>query len=230
MAEVFGADYSPVGANLIRPSANPFYMSDVQRMNQARAIKEASMQSPGWDRYQADLYYLEAWKVEDPDRFLINPQFFLDDAEAQKAGKPPSGKVPAGAQPLPNPKMVEMQAKQMLAQAKSDEIKAKIQIQMKELEQQQSKLQAEIALLTAQAAEAMASADGVKEGHQIALMEMQIGAKNAHLDSVLKAMTLAHEMIKSQDKGEEDDAQREHERSMASMAAKSSNAGSGSGA
>jgi chaperonin GroES len=229
-AEIFDADYSPTGINLIRPAANPFYMSDVQRMNQAQAIFTASVQMPGFDRYQATLYWLEAWKVQDPDRFVINPQFFLDDQKLQQAGKPPSGKVPAGAQPMPNPKMMEVQVKQDLAATKKMEAQGKLKVMMDELEQQESKLQAEIALLSAQAAEAIANADGVKEGHQIAMLEAQIGAKNSHLDSVIKAMSLAHEMIKTQDKGEEDDANREHERSMASLAAKSSNTGSSGGA
>lgn len=217
-AEIFGADYTSAGINLIRPSANPFYMSDTQRMQQATAIKQAAATSAGWDRYQADLYYLEALKVQDPDRFVIDPTKIQAAMAAQQQGKPLPSDVPPGAMPPPNPKMLEVQAKQMTAQAKSDDVKAKNQLAMAEYQMEAAKLRYEIALLSAQAANQMAQAKGVEQGHAIAMLEAQIGAKNAHLDSVLKAIQVAHSMVETQAGFEDANEQRSHERALASMA------------
>jgi chaperonin GroES len=217
-AEIFGADYTSQGLNLVRPAANPFYMSPMQRLQQATAIEQAAHSGPGWDIYEADMNFLRALKVEEPTRFRIDPQLLLD---AQKSGD--MSKVPAGAQPMPNPQMIVAQSKQGMVQVKQQELQLKAKMQEAELQMEAAKLQYEIALLSAQAANQMAQAKGVDQGHAIALLEAQIGAKNAHLDHILKSIEVVHSMIQTQAEGEENDAQREHERSMASMEAKRGN-------
>lgn len=219
MAEIFSADYAPQGANLIRPAANPFYMSDTQKMNQSQAIFQAAMTTPGWNRYQAGLNWLEAWKCTDPDRFLVDPQLMKDPKT-----------VPAGAEVPQNPKMLDAQSRQIMAQAKQSDVKNKMDLAKAELQMEAAKLKYEIGLLSAQAAQAMATAKGVEQGHAIALLEAQIGAKNAHLDSVLKAMSLAHDMVQTQMGAEDAQADRDHERSMATVAPGGGNSAGGSGA
>jgi chaperonin GroES len=226
MAEVFGADYTSPGINLIRPSASPFYMSDMQRLQQSTAILQTATNLPYGDRYQAILYYYEALKVQDPDRFVIDPALIAEDQQLQQAGKPPSGKVPAGAQPMPNPKMLEIQAKNMVAQAKMQDVQNKGKLAEAELQMEAAKLKYEIALLASQAANQMAQAKGVEQGHAIAMLEAQIGAKNAHLDSVLKAIEIAHGMVQTQVDSENADADRSHERALASMAGSRGNSSS----
>jgi hypothetical protein len=217
-ASIFGADYTSPGLNLIRPSANPFYMSDTQRFNQAQAMMQGAAMIPGMDRYQVGLYYLEALKVQDPDRFLVAPEVLMQGMQAQQQGKPLPEGFPLGAMPLPNPKMLDSQAKQMVAQAKMQDVQNKAKMQQAELQIEADKLKSEIALLTAQAANQMAQAKGVDQGHAIALLEAQIGAKNAHLDRVVKMIELTHSMIETQGEFEDADKQREHEHSMAAMA------------
>ncbi len=201
-------------------------MSDSQRLQQATAILQTATQLPYGDRYEAILYYYEALKVQNPNRFVIDPALIAADQAAQQQGQQPSGKVPAGAMPMPNPKMLEVQAKQMVAQAKADDVQHKAKMAEAELQMEAAKIKYEIALLSAQAAKAMAEAKGVDVGHQIAMLEAQIGAKNAHLDSVLKAAELAHSMIQTQYEAENADQQRSHERSMATMAPSGGNSSS----
>jgi chaperonin GroES len=217
-ASIFQADYTSPGINLIRPSANPFYMSDTQRYNQAIAIRQAAYTGAGWDRYEADLYYLEALKVQDPERFIVAPDVLMQAMQAQQQGKPLPEGFPLGAMPMPNPKMLDSQAKQMLAQAKMQDIQNKGKAAEASLQLEAAKLKYEIALLVAQAANQSAQAKGVDQGHQIALLEAQIGAKNAHLDHVLQAIGLLHDVVQTQVGVEDADEQRSHERSMAAMA------------
>lgn len=218
MAEVFGADYTSPGISLIKPSSSPFYMSDTQRMQQAQAILQTATSMPYIDRYQALLYYYEALKVQDVERFVIDPDLIMQEQTLQQQGKPPSGKVPAGAMPMPNPKMLEVQAKTTTAQAKAQDVQNKAKMAEAELQLDAAKLKYEIALLSAQAANQMAQAKGVEQGHAIAMLEAQIGAKNAHLDSVLKAIEIAHSMVQTQIGVDDANADRAHEHSLATMA------------
>lgn len=217
-ASIFSADYKTDGINLIRPSANPFYMSDMQRMQQAQAIMQTAMTAPYGDKYQAILYFYEAWKVENPSRFVVDPALIMADQQAQQQGKPLSGKVPPGATPQQAPQMLVAQAKQQANQIKQKEIEGNLQMKQAELEMKKAKLQYEIALLSAQAAQAMAQAKGVDVGHQIALMEAQIAAKKNHLDHIIDTMGVHQGVLDSLIGAADADAQRGHERTMATVA------------
>jgi chaperonin GroES len=230
--DIFAADYSSEGAQWIRPGANPRYMSDQQRLMQAANIFNASGSRPGWDRYQADLNMLEAWHVEEPERFVVDPELLLaaqQDPEKMK-------QIPAGARPSPNPVMIQAQAKQAVAQAKTDEVKLKQAEMQKKFEQEAQQFQlevektrAEIAELSARAASEMAQANGVQTGHQIALLEAEIGAKNAHLDRVLKIADMHQKVVGQTLDLANASADRSHERSMADMEAARRNAAGNQG-
>jgi hypothetical protein len=219
-ATIFSADYNTAGINLVRPAANPFYMSDYQRMQQAQAIMQTATTMPYGDKYQAILYYYESLKVENPGRFVIDPDWIMEAQQAQQQGKQPQHKIPAGAMPMPNPQMIVAQSKQAAVQAKQEETKGKMQLEQSKLQMEQAKLQYEIALLSAQAAQAMAQAKGVETGHQIALLEAQIGAKKAHLDHVIATASAHQAMLDSIMGAADADEQRSHERTMAAMANK----------
>ena len=219
-ASIFGADYSSDGAKFIRPGANPRYMSSQQRLIQASNIFQTAQSQPNWDKYQASLNLLEAWNVEDPDRFVVDPARI---AEAQKSGDMSS--IPPGVVPAPNPVMITAQAKQGMVQIKQKELElkekdltAKLQQAQQQFQLEVEKTRAEIAELSARAASEMAQANGVDIGHQIALLETQIGAKNAHLDRMVKMIDATHKAINTQWEMENANAQRGHELALASMA------------
>lgn len=161
----------------IRAAADPFYMSDAQRFNQATAVMAAAHQSPGYDLYQVNRYYLEALKVPDVDRFLPDP------------------KGPFAVQPPPNPKIVEAQLRSQAMQ-----LKAQLDFKLKllELVQGAEKQAAEIKLLEAQVVQTLAEAKGVDTGHQIALLEAQIGAAKNKQEGTLQALKILQDMMKEQ--------------------------------
>lgn len=165
-------------ALLICPSADPFYMSDAQRLNQALAMRDASVTSPGYDHYQVNLFYLEALKVATPDRFLPDPT------------------GPYAIQPGIDPKI---QIEQMKQQTKQAADANNYKLRLVELTQSAEKLAAEIKKLEADSVLAMAQAGGIEAGHQIALLDAQIAAKKNHLDGVMEALHLLHEVINSKE-------------------------------
>jgi len=156
-------------ASAIRPSADPHVISDSQRLQQAVAIKEASISTNGYDKYQVELMYLRALKVPNIEQLFPDP------------------KGPNAQQPLPNPKVQLEQAK---GQNKQAELKAKMQQTIMEIMADVEKKKAEVLNLEAQALLATAQADGIDKGHDIALLELKIAAAKAGQEGALKYMDL----------------------------------------
>lgn len=134
------------------PAADPNVTSDHMQFVQAQAIREAAGQVPGYDREAVERRFLKAMKVEGVDTLFPG---------MQKTG------------PLPNPKMALVQVKEKQLQLQQMEFAAEMQETVK-------LNQATITKLMAEAALAMEEAGGIKEGHQIAMFEAQIGAMKAH--------------------------------------------------
>ncbi len=167
------ADYDFSGGLIIRCSADPFYMSDAQRLNQATAMREASMTSPGYNRYEVEKYYLQALKVPQIDKFYPDP---------------------TGPYAVPPPQNPKVQIEQLKVQSKEKLAGQEMQLKVAELQQSAEKLAAEVKKLEADAALAMSQAQGIDVGHQIALLEAQIGAKKAHMEGLTNAIKLLHEV------------------------------------
>lgn len=153
----------------ITAAADPFYMSDAQRYNQASSVLAAAHSSPGFDLYQANLYYLEALKVGDPSRFLPDP------------------KGPFAIQPMPNP---QVQIAQLKEQGQTLKAQLDFKIKLLELVDSAEKRAMEIKLMEAQVVQILAEAKGVDTGHQIALLEAQIGAAKNHQQGTLEALKI----------------------------------------
>jgi chaperonin GroES len=165
-SKILNADYGGT-ADMVRPAADPFYMSDSQRMNQATAVLQLASTVPGMDTYVAAKRYLTAWKVDNIDELLPDP------------------KGPNAIPPKPDPKM---ELEKMKLQSKEMDGKIKLQIVQMELAAEAQKIQAEIKLLEAQAIKELADAKGVESGHAIAMLEAQIGAKKAHMEGISKVL------------------------------------------
>jgi chaperonin GroES len=183
---------------IIRCSADPFYMSDAQRYNQATALLQVAHSSPGYDLYQVNRYYLQALKIPTIDLFLPDP------------------KGPFAVPPAPNPKIVEAQMKAQAAQMKAQ---LDFKIKLMELVQGAEKQAAEIKLLEAQVVQTLAEAKGVDTGHQIAILEAQIGAAKNKQEGTLEALKILQQMSKESDDGGSKSG------GMGSMAGASGNAG-----
>jgi hypothetical protein len=116
---------------------------------------------------------------------------------------------------MPNPKIVEAQMKQQAAQMKAQ---LDFKVKLLELVQGAEKQQAEIKLLEAQVVQTLAEAKGVDTGHQIAILEAQIGAAKNKQEGTLEALKILQTMSKEQEDGSQSGG-------MGSMAGASGNAG-----
>jgi chaperonin GroES len=176
---VLNKDYTN-SINLLRPAADPHVVSDVQRIMQAQALREAAMTTPGFNVYKVMRRYLEAMKITNIDEVLPNPQ------------------GPNAIAPQPNPKL---QIEQLKAQEKDKALDVKFKLGMAKLMQEEQINRAKIMNLEAQAVKALEEAGGVKAGHDIAMLDAQIGAAKAHHDGILKSIELLNKVSQGEKDG-----------------------------
>lgn len=149
----------------IRPSADPHIVSDSQRIQQAEAVRMASSQMPGYNRYEVEKMYLKALKVANIDQLLPDPQ------------------GPNAIKPGPDPKIALEQLKQQGAQ---QELQMKLKFEALKLMEEAQINAATIIKLHAEATLAIEQAKGVGTGHEIAIIEAQIGAAKVHQESLMR--------------------------------------------
>jgi chaperonin GroES len=176
-------DYNE-GAGSIRPASDPNIVSDSQRVMQAEMVRAASKQAPGYNIPEVERNYLTALKVANLEQIYPDP------------------KGPNAVKPQVNPKV-------QIEQMKQETKKMELQLSMK---QSQMDMMVEVELnrakiheLEAKAILAMAQAEGVGKGHEISLIEAQIGAAKANQDSLLKYIGMiqkSSEAIGKADQGE----------------------------
>lgn len=161
-------DYT-AGKFTVKPAADPEAVSKSQQQQRAMAVKSAAAATQGYNKYEVEKDYLEAFGVQDVERLYPNP------------------KGPNAVPPLPNPKLDIENRKLDLKEAELRMRGGQVAI---ELQQQAELNAAKIVELQAKAAKAAAEADGVETGHLIATIEAQIGAAKTHQEGLLKALDL----------------------------------------
>jgi len=171
------SDYRP-SPDMLRPSADPHVVTETQKLMQAQALREVSMTSPGFNLYAVNKRYLEAIKVTNIDEIYPDPQ------------------GPNAVPPLPNPKV---QVEQIKAQTKAQDIQTKAKLGAAKLMQDAQLNEAKILKLEAEALLAAEQADGVKDGHQIALIEAQIGAAKLHQQGLIESIKILKDIGDSKD-------------------------------
>jgi chaperonin GroES len=172
-------DYSadPSG---IRPAADPNVMSDSQRLARAQTVLTMATASPGFNIYEANRRALEALKEPNIDALLPDP------------------KGPNAIQPRPDPKLMKEQtAQQKVAlqaqqgQQKMQDNKVKLAMQVLETLEGIKETESKIALNIAQAG-------GIKSGHDIALLEMELSIRNRRMDDLKDMMSLMNQLGQQQ--------------------------------
>lgn len=148
------------------------YSQQVQR-GKAVALHQLAGAEPGFNRYLVVKNLLQQMDVEDIDLYFPDPA-------GPNAIKPP---VP--------PKLQELQLK---LQQQDKEHQSDLQLKAAELQSQIRLTEAKITELEARAAQEMANANGAEVGHQIALMDTQLGAAKAHRADLLQAAALLHKI------------------------------------
>ena len=154
----------------VRPAADPNIVSDTQRIQQASALLQLASTTPGMNMYEVQKNYLRAMKVNNIEQILPDPR----GPNAIKPG--PSEKV---------------QIEQMKMQTKQADMQMQFKLGMMKLMKDVEINQAKIHKLEADAILAVEQAGGVKTGHDIAMLDAQIGAAKAHnegIQSALRAM------------------------------------------
>lgn len=158
----------------VYPTADATALSGQQRKDKAGFLLQVSMQQPGFDRYVVTKRLLEAWDIEDIDQVFPDP------------------KGPRAIAPPQNPKIELEKAKlQQAAQEHTDEM----QLAVAALKQEVALNEAKIVELQAKATKHLADAQGVETGHEIAMIEAQIGAARARQDGMLGALTLMEKSL-----------------------------------
>ena len=156
----------------IRPSADPHVISDSQRLMQAEAIANRAAMNPMYDKYEVEKIYLKALKIPNVDQVLPDPK----GPNAQQA-------------PL-NPITVKVEVEKLKMEGKKLDAQVAMKKVMGEIMAEMELNQAKIQQLRAQAALFLSQADGVDKGHEIALLEAQIGAVKAGQEGMLKYMDI----------------------------------------
>ena len=157
---------------LVKPAADPNVVSESQKIMQAQAVLQLAGTTPGFNMYEVQKRYLDALKVSGIEQILPDP------------------KGPNAIPPAPNPKLV---IEQMKTEERSMNHKLRFQLGIYKLMKDAELDRAKITELQAKAVLELEQADGVKNGHAIAMIEAEIGARRAHMDGILKSI----EMMKS---------------------------------
>lgn len=178
---VLAKDYSG-DVSSIRPSADPHIVSESQRMNQILAIKQSAMSTPGYNHYEVEKLYLKALKVPNIDQLFPDP------------------KGPHAVQQGPDPKV---QIEQMKLQAKKLDVQVKLKLGMMKILSEVELVKANIHKLEAEAVLAIAQANGVSTGHEIALLDTQIAAEKHHKEHLLSTIQLMHDVSTSLEEKQE---------------------------
>lgn len=160
----------------IFPAADATAVSSGQKQQKAKFVFDVATASPsGFDQYQVRKRLLEAYDVDGIEQIFPNP------------------KGPNAIQAAANPKVELEKAKLAQDQAQHED---NMGLEIARLRGEMSINDAKIIELESKAKMHMANATGVEAGHQIAMIDAQIGAAKLHRDGltkVLDTLQRAHE-------------------------------------
>lgn len=165
---VLASDYASSSADL-RPAADPYVVSDIQRVMQAETLKQTALMVPGFNTYKVMYRYLEALKIPNIEEVLPDP---------------------AGPNAIQSGPDVKVQVEQIKAQERKLSLETKFKLGVLKLQQEAELNRAKILKMEADAAKALEEAGGVKAGHDIAMLQTQLGAAKAHQEGILKSIEM----------------------------------------
>jgi chaperonin GroES len=169
---VMPEDYS-MDMKMVKPAADPNVVSETQKIMQAQSVLQLASTTPGFNMYEVQKRYLDALKVSGIEQVLPDP------------------KGPNAIPPAPNPKLV---IEQMKTQERQMNHQLRFKLGLAKIMSEAELIQAKITELQAKAVLELEQADGVKNGHAIAMLEAEIGAKRAHMDGLIKSIELMNTM------------------------------------
>jgi chaperonin GroES len=164
--KVYAADYQNAPTDL-RPSADPYIVSDTQRVMQAETLRAAAMSTPGFNTYKVMVRYLEALKIPNIEEILPDPS----GPNAIQSG--PSEKI---------------QIEQMKAQERQLSVQIKFKLGVMKLAAEAEINRAKITKLEAEAVYILKETSGVEQNQKVALINARIGALKAHQEGILRSI------------------------------------------
>jgi chaperonin GroES len=160
------ADFSGEGKEIV-PAADPNMITDEQKINQAMMLKSTAMENPGmYNGLEVEKRYLKALKIPEAEiQQLLNTQ------------PPPP--------PPPDPKIIVESMKLEFAKYK---LQTDVQLAIMDKQQELAYLQAEITEKEARAMLAMAQAESVESGQQLAALQQAVALMKQKQDGVKQAL------------------------------------------
>lgn len=174
-AMVLAKDYSNDHA-LIYPAADPAVVSETQRQQRALMLKQNAAVTPGYDRYQVELDFLEAFDVQPSDVERLYPN-------------------PKGPRAVPPPQNPQLELEKAAFQLEQEKHKFDVQSTIFELQSQAGVNQAKIQQLEAQATKLLAEAEGMDISQQINAINAQTGAARAHQEGLTASLAVLQRFV-----------------------------------
>lgn len=157
----------------IDPAADPNVASPELQQKQAIMVFQTALQVPGQNVYKATMRMYKAFNVPNPDEIFPDPT------------------NPKTALPVqPDAKSIEAQAKMQAAQNVALKMRQDHILAVAEMLRKIEESQAKVKQLLAQAELQHAQAQGIPQGHAIALLDAQIGAEKNHRDALLQVLDI----------------------------------------
>ena len=160
---------------LIKPAADPNVVSDSQRVMQAQAVAQLAAQGGGFNTYEVNKRYLEALKVPGIDQILPDP---------------------AGPNAIPPQPNIKFEIEKMKNEERTVNHQLKFKLGLSKLMAEAELQQAKVTELQAKAVLLLEQADQEKNGHAIAMLQTEIGAKKAHMDGIMRSIELMRDLQK----------------------------------
>ena len=160
---------------LIKPAADPNVVSDSQRLMQAQSVAQLAATSGGFNTYEVNKRYLEALKVPGIDQILPDP---------------------SGPNAIPPQPDIKFEIEKMKNEERTVNHQLKFKLGLSKLMAEAELQQAKVTELQAKAVLLLEQADQEKNGHAIAMLQTEIGAKKAHMEGITRSIELMRDLQK----------------------------------
>lgn len=162
----------------VRPSADPYVMSDAVRMQRAEALLRASgIPGAQCDMYEVKRAYMEAYQIVGIDKVMPDP------------------KGPHALPPAPNPKLMEIEIKQKAQQLKEMTFQLDAKIRIATLLQDIDLNAAKIMELEAKASMEAKKGDAAHLGQVVEMLNIELGAAKMKQTGMVEAAKILHQMV-----------------------------------
>lgn len=166
----------------VRPASDPASASETQRQQKAMMVREFARSAGGYNMYLVERQCLEAFDIPDIDRIYPNPEGSMA--------------IPPGSDP-------KLDLEHAKLEQKESEGQRKMQLGIAALQVEASVAAAKVTELEAKATFELAQAKGVDIGHQLAVIDAQLGAAKSHRDGIMSALDLLHSIRQTEQKAKE---------------------------